>query len=406
MTSFHYKAVDDAGKFVSGFLDESSSNAALITLRQKGLLPVRIEEKPSRTKRLAQWLKIQPNSGLTNRQLSEFTLSLFILVQARLPLGQAMQLLLDQSKPGRLHQFIAHISNQISGGVSLHNALASAGTPLPLSYLAAIKAGEMAGKLDETLERLSTYLRVQEDMREKVRSALIYPVILLVMAIFAIVIVINVVVPELEPFFTMKGDDIPKSADILLSVSHFLTDYGWVIPLFFIFMTMTARQYIQTKSGRLVIDGMLLKIPLVSTFIVAISVAAFCRTMGMQLKSKVPILEALGVAQQQCLNATFSGALKNVSADIERGSRLSDALKIHPYIPIRVTALMEVGEKSGALEDMMERIAAIYEQDIATTTARFFVVLTPVITLLLGGLVAAILLTVFAAILDINTLIG
>jgi general secretion pathway protein F len=267
-----------------------------------------------------------------------------------------------------------------------------------------VRAGEASGALDVVLGRLAEFLEKSQKLRETVKTALYYPIFLLMMAVISIVILLTIVVPQFKPLFESAGTALPVSTQILVGVGDFVRGYGWLIVLGLVAAYFLMRRYLATGEGRRRWDGFLLGLPFIGGLLTKIEVARFSRTASTLLQNGVSLLPALVIVRDILSNSIIASSIDSIAARLKEGRGLAEPLAATGLFPRLVIHLVRVGEETGQLEDMLTKLADIYDEEVGRTTARLLALLVPVLTIGMGVMVAAIIGSILTAILSVNTL--
>jgi general secretion pathway protein F len=267
-----------------------------------------------------------------------------------------------------------------------------------------IRAGEASGSLDIVLERLGGFLEKSQALRESIKTALYYPIFLLIMAGFSVIILLTFVVPEFEPLFESAGAALPLSTRILVAAGDLLRDYGWLMIIGLAASVYMIRRYLATADGRRGLDEVLLRMPFIGGLITKIEVARFSRTASTLLQSGVGLLHALGIVRDTVKNTVIASSIDSVASRLKEGRGLADPLMATGVFPKLMVHLVRVGEETGKLDDMLAKVADIYDEDVSRATARMLALLVPVVTIAMGLMIAAIIMSIITAIFSVNTL--
>jgi general secretion pathway protein F len=400
MPQFRYKAVTSAGEEVEGALEAASRAAAIDRLRREGHTPIRADEisgLPGLGRLSKPW---RISRQLSQADIILLTRELATLLQAGLPLDRALTVASELSPEGAQRRFLQAILNAVRGGATLADAMTAPGVTLPAFYVGMVRAGEAGGTLDAVLARLADTLERTQALRESIRSALYYPIIVVVVAILTLVLLLTAVVPEFRPLFDDAGTAMPMPMMILLEAGDFLKRWWWALLLLLVGIVFGARHYKSRPQGRLQWDGWLSRTPLIGDLVVKIEVARFARTFGTLLANGVTTLQAFSIAIGAIGNRAIAQGIDNVTSQLKRGEGLATPLRETGMFPRLAAQLVQVGEESGQLEAMLLRVADIYDEEVKRTLQRLLALLTPVVTIGLGILVAGIVGSMLSAILS------
>jgi len=405
MQHFRYRAYDKLGKLTDGVVQSASRVSALAQLHANGLFPLDVAETAPRAK--VRWWEREVFGGSTisTARLTLLTRELSTLVKADLPVDEALRIVAVQPLlPARVRQTATEIHEDVRGGSSLGGALANRTPPFPEFYWRLIQAGESSGSLAETLEDLATLLERAAEARAKLVSALIYPAVLLVAACAAVAVVMTVLVPTVVPLFKDAGAKLPAALQFLVDVRDFVSE-RWALVLAAIatiFAVIVAA--LRNEATREAIDRNLLRVPIVGGLIVARETARFSRTFSTLSRNGLPILEALRLTGNVLRNRAFKQAVSEASERVKSGDRLAEPLIRSGIFPELALRLISVGEQPGQVEAMLMRVATIFETSLQRQVSQLLTLLTPLLTLMIGGTVGGLILTVMNAILSVNDL--
>jgi general secretion pathway protein F len=403
MPIFVYKAVTESNEIVEGEMEASGRAVVIERLRGLGQLPLYANEIQS----TAQLVKL--SRGLFTRRISSrdvflMTHELATLLKAGIELDRAFEILIDLSENETMRSLLNRLLARLRSGVSLADAMAENGDTFPPYYASMVRAGEASGALDVVLGRLGEFLEKSQALRETVKTALYYPVFLLIMALFSIVILLTVVVPQFKPLFESAGAALPYSTRVLVAVGDFVRDDGWLILIALVAAFFLFRRYLSTKDGRRRWDELLLRLPLLGDVLIKVEVARFSRTASTLLQNGVGLLNTLGIVRDTLSNSVITSSIDSIAGRVKEGRGLAEPLKSTGLFPRLVVHLIHVGEETGKLEEMLSKLADIYDEEVARTTARLLALLVPALTIGMGVMVAGIIMSILTAILSVNTL--
>jgi general secretion pathway protein F len=406
VTLFAYRAVTAAGEAVEGRLEALDKAAVVRRLNELGYLPIRAEPIKAGLSLVSAEVALPfLASGVTRKDVTLITRELATLMGARLPLDRALQLMIDLGAKGRVRSLLADILERIQRGGTLADALASHSAVFPGHYVSMVRAGEAGGSLDKVLAGVSDHLDKSGAMRETVRSALIYPVILLLMVGMTLVVMLTLVLPKFQRMFEDAGARLPFAALIVMRAGELFRGYGWwMLPLAALLLALLVRWRLRRPEGRLGVDRRVLRLPLIGSLVARIETARFARTMASLLGNGVDVLGAMTIVRETLTNIAMRRAVEDVSQRLKRGDGLAAPLRATGLWPPLALHLIQVGEETGELPAMLERIADIFEHEVAAGAARLLALLTPVLTLLTGAIVAAVVGAILSAILSVYSL--
>jgi general secretion pathway protein F len=405
MAVFSYRAADRAGRTVDGVMEAYDSQAVVERLHRENYFPLRIDPATAGGALASLRTALAAPRRIPARDLLTLTQQLATLLEAGLPLERALTIGAELAPSLRLRQVTEDVAQAVRGGATLADALARH-HPRPFSrlYISTVRAGERGGVLEVALRRLAEHLEAMRELREAVTSALIYPALLLVVGIGAIVFLLTFVLPRFAVIFADLGQALPLPTRILLGVSDALAAYWWMGVLAGLALALAWKIGTSSDAGRLAADRWLLQLPLVGRLLRTVEVGRVTRTLGTLLSAGVGLLGALGVAREVAGNRAIALALEAVQDGVKRGDGLARPLATSGGFPPLAVHMVRVGEETGRLEEMLNRLAGVYESEIRVAVRRFIALLEPVIILVLGLVVFAIVVAIFLAIVSINEL--
>jgi general secretion pathway protein F len=403
MPLYIYKAVNRDGETVEMEREAADEGALLLTLQNEGLLPIRIA--PAKSQPLA-WLKLgRRRSRISHKQISLFTRELLTLLQAGLPLDRALVVLLDltASEPD-LNAMIGKVLDSVKGGAQLSDALEAQNGVFSRFYLNLIRAGEAGGALEVVLDRLTQFLESSKELRDTVTTAMIYPAILVVMAAGSLLLLLTFVVPQFTEMFESAGKELPVPTQIVVGIANALQSYWWtLIPL-----ALAVSGYVRYQRAdpvrRLAWDGWMLKLPLFGDLILKFQVASFSRTLATLLTNGVSLLAALSIVRETLDNRLVAEKIGLAADSLKRGGGLSAPLMEAELFPSLAMQMIKLGEESGHLAEMLERVAVTYDKEIKISIQRLLALLEPVLIVGLGIMIGGIIVSILMAILSVNDL--
>lgn len=404
MTLFRYKAVATSGETVEGEMEAPNQAAVVERLQGLGHLPIRAEAISTGKAGSLLQRDLFARRTASRRDVAVMTRELATLVQAGLPLDRSLEILMELSGEGVVARLIEGILERVRSGASLADAMAGQDGVFPRFYLSMIQAGEAGGTLDVVLARLSDFMERAHATQASVRSALIYPVILLVMAILAIVILLSVVVPQFRPMFDDAGAALPVSTQIVVGLGDAFEAYWWLMAIVAALLGAVLRWQLKRDAFRHRWDRALLALPLLGDLIVKVEVARFARTLGTLVGNGVSLLGALSLATNTVGNAALAHELREVADSVKQGRNLTEPLMKSGLFPKLAIHLTRVGEETGQLESMLLKVAEIYDKEVERAIERMLALLVPALTIVLGLVIAGIIGSIMAAILSVYQL--
>ncbi len=406
MASFSYKAVGADGKVVEGVLDATDRQTAVHQLHLKGQVPIRVEERERASgKKSVSWRR--GNKRVGHDQIAAFTREMATLLKAGQPIDSALAILISISgEQSRFSEHLARIREALKGGQSFSDALAGETGLFSDFYVQMVKAGESGGALENVLTRLAGHLERSKEVRDSLVSALIYPMILLFVALTSILILMTYVIPQFSDLFSDMGQALPLSTQITIAVANGLQDYGWLLALAIIGLILYFRWQLGRRSSAMRWHARLLGIPVIGPIVRQVEAARFCRTLGTLLENGVPLLRSVAIVKNTIGNHVIADGMDQVVSSLKSGQRLADPLTEHAQFPQFALQMIRIGEESGELEPMLMQTADILEQETQTLIKRALSLVEPIMILVLGVIIAGVVMSILVAILGVNQLVA
>ena len=403
MAQFQYRAMTGSGAVVRGVLDAPSRDQVVRQLRTRGLFPLDASERG--TGGLLGFFPkgFRKGGRVSLRGLAMATQELSTLLKAGLELDRALGILANLSDIGALRAPLEAVRNRVRDGMSFAEALA-ADPVFPKFYVSMVRAGEHGGSLDVTLQRLTDYLSRTMAIREQITSALVYPSILLFTAGASIIVILVFVLPEFEPLFADAGKSLPLPTQIVMGAGHAVRNYGWFVILLVVGGVIALQRALKKPAYRLQWDAFVLKWPVLGNLFAAIEVERLMRTFGTLLSNGVPIPTALNLSKDVLTNTVLSSAVRDAAVSLREGERLAQRLARSKVFPAVTLDLIQIGEESGKLDEMLLRQADLDEFRIKHKVDRALALLVPVLTITLGAIVAGLIASMLVAIISVNDL--
>jgi general secretion pathway protein F len=403
MPYFRYKAVNSAGEIVEGEMEGLDRLFVIGRLHDDGCVPVRADEIDSSSGHAWSWWHLG-HGKLTTGDLALMTHELGTLLRAGLPVDRALTVLAPLAGKPMNRAFVNRILDRVRSGATLSEALEQQSDILPSYYVGMVRAGEASNSLGTIFARLAQLLNRTRGVRESVRSALLYPAIVLVVAFITIAILLTVVVPQFRPMFESVGATLPFSTRAVVALGDLVRESWWALLLAVAVLTIGVRHHYRQASGRIFWDTILLNLPIAGALILKLDVARFARTLGTLLENGVAELTALSIATNTVSNRAVANALSGVGARLRRGDGWSVPLRDTEAFPELAVQLIQVGEESGQLDAMLIQTGDIFDDEAQRLLERSLTLLVPVITIMLGLMVAAIIGSMLTAILSTYSL--
>ena len=405
MPVYRYKAVDAAGAVATGELDAANEGEIVERLRDQGMLPMQVARASGTTAAASAApaaasprRRLFASKKVTRDQLLAITRELSTLLQAGLPLDRALETLIGLSDSPPATALLQQIRDEVRGGKSLSQALDSRREVFSRFYINIVRAGEAGGALGVVLTRLADTMERNKELRENVKSALVYPCILIGVAVLSVMVLLVFVVPQFEQTFAQAGKALPLPTQIVIFVGTGLRQWWWAIIAVIVACVYLVRRRLADPAVRLRFDARMLRMPLVGDLMTKVDVARFARTLSTLLGNGVTLLSGLSIVRETIGNGVLAGALDGVIVRLREGKGFGRPLAETGVYPRLAVQMIMVGEESGRLEEMLVRVADVYDREVQMAVKRFLAILEPALILSLavfiGGIVFSILLGV------------
>jgi general secretion pathway protein F len=405
VTAFNYKAVASDGEIVQGVLEAASREAAVGQIHLKGQVPIRVEESRQVAKPGGRRSLRRKKVGL--EQITAFTREMATLLKSGQPLDSALSILVSISgEESRFSEHLANVRERLKGGNSFADALAGEVGLFSDFYIQMVRAGEAGGALESVLERLAKHLEQSKEVRDSLISALIYPMILMFVALVSILILMTYVIPQFRDLFQDMGQALPLSTQITMAVADALQQYGWLMALAVIGLLMFFKWQLGRRPAAKRWHGRLLRLPIIGGIVRQVEAARFCRTLGTLLENGVPLLKSVAIVKQTISNYVIADGMDQVVSSLKSGRRLADPLVEHGQFPSFALHMIRIGEESGQLEPMLMQTADILDQETQTLIKRALSLVEPIMILVLGVIIAGVIMSILVAILGVNQLVA
>ena len=403
MTVYTYKATDKNGKYVEGDISASDYKAAIQQIRKLNYFPVKVSEGKGTSKFSFGMTLSRPSWGspIPLKDLMTLTQQLATLVDSGLTLDDGLSTLVKLSETEKTRSVLADIRKQVHAGSSFADALAEHPKVFSKLYVNMIRAGEAGGILGEALSRLALFMEKSVELKNSIRSAMVYPAILTLVGGTAVIVLITFVIPQFSKLFEEMGAALPIPTQIMLGLSSLIIDYWPALILSFTGCIAAFNLYLRTNSGRLKWDGMLLKLPLFGPLIQKIEVSRFSLTLATLLKSGVPILQAMEIVRSIIINRVISDSIIVIQQALKKGQGLSGPLQKAGVFPPMAVHMITVGETSGALDKMLTKVSNTYDKEVEQSIKQVISLIEPMMILfmavVIGFIVVSMLLAIFSA---------
>ncbi len=415
MPRFHYTAIDAQGRERAGALDAATAELVAAALRAKGLFPTGVDIAGAGSGAMVALPVTQKDalarfaigSGVSGRERAVFTRQMATLLRAGMPLLRGLEVLARQERNPSLAKVILALADAVRGGGTFSDAVAQHPRIFDRLYLNMIKAGEAGGVLATVLERLAGFQEMSLQLHARIRAAMFYPLIVLTVAFSVLAGLLVFVVPKFQQIFAdlLKGAPLPPLTQFVLGLSKLVQANLPAVGAGLVALWLGFRFFKATPAGRRLVDGLLLRLPVIGELVRKTVIARFSRTFGTLLASGVPILQALHITRDTCGNARVADAIDEVHDHVKQGSSVAGPLEATHVFPAMVTSMIEVGEHTGQLPQMLDRIADIYDGEVDTAVAGLSSLIEPVLIVFLALVVGTIVIALFLPIVRIVQLL-
>ncbi len=418
MPKFKYTALDAKGNETSGEVDAESQTGALGKIREKGLFPTNVAEVDAKQLKKKQKAPAAATAGkglkmelrmpsflvrVKPKQLTTFTRQLATLVNAGLPLLRGLQVLQKQEKNPKLKRAVGEMAESIESGSTFAEALAQQPRIFNRLFVSMVKAGEIGGVLDVVLSRLAEFHEKAQRIKGKIVSAMVYPIVVLIMATAILTFLMVFIIPKFQDIFSdlLQGEPLPALTRFVMAVSQTMTRRLWVVGLVIVALVVVVKLIGRSKIGRLVIDNVKLRMPIFGILIRKTAIARFSRTLGTLMTSGVPVLQALNIVRDTVNNEVVGRAVGLVHDSVKEGENMAPPIEASGAFPPMVVSMVEVGEETGELPEMLMKIADSYDDDVDNTVVGLTSIIEPILIIFLAVIVGTIVIALFLPLISI-----
>jgi type IV pilus assembly protein PilC len=400
MPNFDYLGKERNGKLINGTIEAANKEEAINLLSLKGLTPIKVSQIKTGLG------NINIGGRVKQKEKIILTRQIATLINAGIPIAQSFSIIEKQIGNPLLKGIVSGIGKDLQGGSSLADALKKHPKVFGEVFVNMIAAGETSGNLDETLERLADQMEKDAATIGKVKGALIYPATILTAAIGAIIFLMIKVVPQIAGIFSESGEQLPFNTRLLLGISNILRDYIFLLIIGGTGAALvTNKVFLKQEKTKMAINRFLLKLPLIKDIIIKLNIARFSRTLASLLKSGIPVIQAFEIVSGSLSSPIFKKDLEIAKGSIKNGQRISDSLKQCESFPLMVTEMISVGEETGNIEAILEKLADFHEKELESLIANLSSVLEPLIMVLLGGAIGFIVMSILQPIYQMSEMI-
>lgn len=400
MAIYSYTAKSSDGRTVSGTMEAERESRVIDSLRKQNLIIISIKETKEVKKREGLKKKIKPD------ELVIFSRQLATMIDSGIPLVQALDILTEQMESKGLKEIIDRVRQDVETGSSLSEALAKHPKVFSQLFINMVMAGERSGMLDDILDRLAGYLEKANALHRKIKSSLVYPAVVVSMAILITLVLILKVIPAFKGMFAMLGGDLPLPTKVLIGISDWMRQFFPFMVLILVLILMGFKRYINTEKGRLKFDQFSLRLPVFGPLFRKVAVAKFSRTLSTLVRSAVPILDSLDIVSKTSGNKVVEVATAEVCLSIREGENIASPLAKSGVFPPMVVRMIAVGEQTGELVKMLTKIADFYDEQVDNAVSGLTSMIEPLIIAFLGIVIGGIVMAMFMPIFKLTELVG
>lgn len=403
-TTYVYKVRDKSGQIQDGEMEAGSQAAVAKALRDKGFNPISVDEKKDSA--LQKEIKIPGFSDrIKIKDVAVFSRQFATMINSGLSLLRSLNILAEQTQNGALAKIILEVKAEVEKGASLSDAMAKFPKAFNTLYVSMVKAGEIGGVLDETLIRLADTIEAQVELRSKIRSAMMYPSAVMGLVVLIVTAMLIFIVPMFENLYADLGGELPVPTKMLLALSQLITKFWYVAMGSTIGLIVGFKKWIASDKGRAQFDAIKLKLPIFGGLVHKTAIARFSHTMAALTRTGVPILQAMDIVAATSGNAVVARAVMDVQASVKEGESLAAPLADHPVFPPMVVQMMAVGEETGALDTMLEKVGDFYDKEVETMVEGLTSLIEPLLIVVLGITVGGMLVALYLPMFNVINLI-
>ena len=400
-TTYDYKVRDRSGNLVSGQLIGDSETLVLQKLREQGMTPVEVKKAQAGLK-----MEINLRPGRVKlKQIAIFCRQFATMVNSGLPILRALSILSDQTDSKELAKVLVAVRTDVEQGSSLSNALGKHPKAFNNLFISMAKAGEAGGVLDDVLLKLADTIEKEVELRRQIKSAMTYPIVVLAMVMLIMAAMLLFIVPQFESIYADLGSELPLPTKLLLSASKAVRTYWWVFIVAVPVGRFALKRYKKTESGRARLDALKIRVPVFGPLFHKVALARFAATGGMLLRAGVPILQALDITKETVNNQVLSSALEDVKTSVREGESIAKPLGKHSVFPPMVVQMLAVGEETGNVDTMLDKVADFYNSEVAATVDALTSLIEPLMIAVIGGCVGAAVVALYMPMFNIINLI-
>lgn len=400
-TTFDYKVRDRSGRLVTGQLVGDSETLVLQKLREQGLTPIEVRKANAGVR-----MEINLRPGRVKlKDLAVFCRQFATMVNSGLPILRALAILSEQTPSKELAKILVQVRTDVEQGSSLSGALRKHPKAFNDLFVAMVQAGETGGVLDDVLLDIASTIENEVELRRKIKSAMTYPVVVVILVVLIMAAMLLFIVPQFETIYASLGSELPLPTRLLLGASKLVRTYWWVVVLGAIGGRYAFRRYKATPQGRAQVDQVKIRVPVFGPLFHKVALARFSSTFGMLLRSGVPILQAMDIVKDTVNNKVIAKAVEDVKGSVREGESIAKPLAKHGVFPPMVVQMLAVGEETGAVDTMLEKVASFYNSEVEATVDALTSLIEPLLIAVIGGAVGAAVIALYMPMFNIINLI-
>ena len=403
MPGFIYKAIGPDGKEKKGNIQAASSEQAIARIKSDGLIPIEVTPETLLTKDI----NISFGGKISARDYCVYCRQMLAILKAGVSIINALQMLAEQTENVALKKGIAVLADEVGKGETLSNAMRKAPKIWPSMFVNLVEAGEATGTLEISFERMALQFEKENQLKQVIKKALTYPIIVGFVAVGVIFAMMTFVIPTFMGMFADMEVEMPAITQFVINMSDFFVAYWWLVIIVAVVVAMAIRAYARTTPGRVMFGTMKIKLPIINNVEIKSSAAKFSRTLSTLLRSGVPMIQALEIAANSLENnIIFQRAVLSARDQVANGSSLSKPIKMSGLFPPMVVHMISIGEETGNLEDMLENVAEYYEEEVTVATEQMMTILEPMMILVLALIVGVIILAILQPMMTLYDAVG
>lgn len=397
---YKYKAIDNTGRPIEAEFHANTKDEVLSMLREKGYTPVKIELQEQKSKDVGDIGIFQKKVKI--KDISVFCKQLYTMLNAGMPLSNALDVLADQTENKVLRLTTKDVYSQVQTGAVLSQAMKKHKKIFPNLLITMVEAGEMTGNLDNVLAKMSEHYEKENKINSKIKGAMVYPAVLSVAAVSVVIFLLTFIMPTFTEMFTSSGVELPLPTRILMGISDALKNYWYIFVVVIGAIIFSINRYGKTETGKRQFDNLKLRIPVVGSSVTKIATSRFTRTLSTLMASGIPIVPAMEAAANVTNNQIVIDGMKKVVEDVKKGLSISYLLKTMHFFPPMVISMVGIGEESGSLEEMLSKTADYYDEELDASIQKMLALLEPLLIVFMGVIVGFIVISMMLPIFDLT----